>query len=391
MTTLAITLLDEAPMAVVGPPAGLLQTAEQLRLLLAAFEPSEHSPAGCAEIAEALARTEKACAAARARAAARAVKAGEHKRRGFADGAGWLSAQTGSTTGMARSEIEAAREAEGHPVIAEALRRGEVSIAQAGEISRAEANVPGSGEVLVDLACRSGLGAVRDEVRKVVLGAADPEELYDRQRKARHFRHWRDELGMVCFSGALPPEVGVGVINRIDTEAQRLRRQSGQDAKSEPFEAHAADALVKLLSGEARPAGRTEVVIVVDLLAYRRGHTHPGEVAHIIGGGPVPVSFVRQVMNDAFVKAVVHNGVKPLRVAHFGRHMRAELRTALELGQPPGFDGTTCSHPGCARRYGLEWDHITPVSRDGPTSYDNLQAMCKPHHWEKTERDRKAS
>ena len=77
-------------------------------------------------------------------------------------------------------------------------------------------------------------------------------------------------------------------------------------------------------------------------------------------------------------------------VAHFGRHIPAELRTALELGPPPGFDGVECVEEGCGRRYGLEWDHVDPVANGGPTSYDNLKARCWPHHRAKTERDRQA-
>ena len=49
-----------------------------------------------------------------------------------------------------------------------------------------------------------------------------------------------------------------------------------------------------------------------------------------------------------------------------------------------------CTEPGCNRRYGLEWDHVDPVAHNGPTSYDNLSARCKPHHWQKTEQDRQA-
>lgn len=368
-------------------PPSLLQVAEAFLRLAANFEPDELTPAACADVAEVLARTEKACAAARARAAARAARDGEHRRRGFADAEDWLSKQTGSTMGRARTEIETARDAEKHPAIAGSLRRGEVSLAQAGEIARAEAEVPGSAGALLDLARRSGLGAVRDEARKVTLAAADPEDLERRQRTARCFRHWRDSLGMVRFSGALPPEVGVGIANRIDAEAARLRREASPGAKAELFAAHAADALVKLLQGEGNGKGTTEVVVVIDLSAYRRGHAHAGEVSHIVGGGPVPIWWIREAMKDAFVKAVVHDGAKVQRVAHFGRHMKAELRTALELGQPPGFEGTKCSRPGCDRHYGLEWDHVQPVSHAGPTSYDNMQPLCKPHHWEKTKSD----
>jgi hypothetical protein len=70
--------------------------------------------------------------------------------------------------------------------------------------------------------------------------------------------------------------------------------------------------------------------------------------------------------------------------------MRAELRTALELGEPPRFAGVTCIEAGCERRHGLEWDHVDPHSNGGPTSADNLQPRCWPHHRRKTRADLQA-
>jgi hypothetical protein len=90
------------------------------------------------------------------------------------------------------------------------------------------------------------------------------------------------------------------------------------------------------------------------------------------------------------LKAVVHDGVRIEVVAHFGRHINAELRTALELGAAPDFNGVTCIDAGCDRRYHLQWDHLNPVANRGPTSYENLKPRCWPHHQEKTARDRKA-
>ena len=109
-----------------------------------------------------------------------------------------------------------------------------------------------------------------------------------------------------------------------------------------------------------------------------------------MGGDPLPGSAVKRSAEDAFVKAVLHDGVRIETVAHFGRHIRAELRTALELGAPPAFDGVECVEAGCGRRYGLEWDHVDPVANRGPTSFENLKARCWPHHRAKTERDRQA-
>ena len=131
-------------------------------------------------------------------------------------------------------------------------------------------------------------------------------------------------------------------------------------------------------------------MIVCDLRAYRRGHTHDGEQCHLVGGGPIPVSLARQLSKVAFLKAVLHDGVNIHTVKHFGRHIPAELRTALELGPLPDLDGVTCSEEGCDRRYGLEWDHDNPVANGGETSYENLGPKCEPHHWDKTERDSKA-
>ena len=110
----------------------------------------------------------------------------------------------------------------------------------------------------------------------------------------------------------------------------------------------------------------------------------------MIGGGPVPVSVAKDLATDAFLKAVIHDGKQIQTVAHFGRRIPAELRTALDLGSPPKLEGVSCAEEGCGRRYGLEWDHVDPLAHGGVTSYENLQAACWPHHRAKTERDREA-
>jgi hypothetical protein len=367
------------------------ELAQELCTEITTFDPALYSGADCALLAEALARTEKACAGARARAAARAVACGAHRDRGYPDGADWLAQKTGTSRAEARTDLDTAGSLEDMPATADAVSRGELSLKEAAEVARGEADNPGSEEELVELAKDKGLGAVKEEVRKRALELKPAEDLAARQHRARSFRHWRDELGMVRFSGALPPTVGIGIVNRIEAEAGRLRKAAGPAGREEGFDAHAADALVNMLQGQGRGrSARADLVVVVDLAAYRRGHAHPGETCHIVGGGPVTVGFAHETFEDAFIKAVIHDGVRIETVAHFGRHIPVELRTALELGQPPGFDGVSCTEPGCNRRYGLEWDHIDPVAHNGPTSYENLRPTCKPHHWEKTERDRQA-
>src|SRR5206468_1332107 len=103
----------------------------------------------------------------------------------------------------------------------------------------------------------------------------------------------------------------------------------------------AAQAFVRMMEngGGKGKATRADMVIVCDLEAYRRGNGHEGEPCHIVGGGPISVSVARELGRDAFLKAVLHNGTEIHTIAHFGRKYPAVLRTALELGSPPDFNG----------------------------------------------------
>jgi 5-methylcytosine-specific restriction endonuclease McrA len=147
--------------------------------------------------------------------------------------------------------------------------------------------------------------------------------------------------------------------------------------------------MVKNGGGKGR-ANRADMVIVCDLRAYRRGHAHEDEPCHISGGGPIPVSLAKELGRDAFLKAVLHTGTELHTIAHFGRRYPVVLRTALDLGAPPDFNGNVCAAPGCDRTYHLQDDHIDPVANGGLTSYANRQPLCPHDHRIKTERDRKA-
>ena len=372
-------------------PDDLWRLAQQLRDALCDFDPSLLSPKDCLAAVERLAATEKACAALRVRLAARAVEHGAHRDQGFSTGIDWLAQQMGSTNAEARNALETAKSVEECPETKAALLSGELSLAQAHEIGRSYSEMPDAEREFVEVARTSGLGALRDAVRDRRLRDADPARLHQRQRRLREFRHWRDREGMVRISGAFTPEVGLPIVNRIEADADRRRRDRRAEGVEEPFCAHAADALAAMLSGSGKGhATRSELVVVCDLAAYRRGHLHEGERCHLVGGGPIPVDLARTIGEDAFLKAVVLDGVSIHTVKHFGRHINAELRTALELGSPPGLQGAHCVEAGCGRSYGLEWDHVDPVANGGSTSYDNLQPRCWPHHRDKTERDRRS-
>jgi hypothetical protein len=250
--------------------------------------------------------------------------------------------------------------------------------------------MPGSEEELLEIARHGSLTELRDRARERRLDSVPVDQLHARQVAARRFRHWRDGLGMVCFEGALPPETGIPFVTRIEREAARRHRDSKRASHADRFEACAADALYALTMagpGDKRSPA-TDLVIVCDLYAWRRGHAHSGEPCHVIGGRPIPVELAKQLSRDAFLKVVLHDGIDIHKVHHHGRRYTAELRTALALGPVPAFDGRACSR--CARTWGLQYDHKDPIAHTGTTSYSNVQSLCYPCHVDKTEEDRRA-
>ena len=413
----------------------LVQSVQALRAALVSFQPELYSGEDCAALVEELAAVEKVSAAARVRAAARAGEYGAHRERGFADVSDWMARATGSTAGSAKAALETAAALESQPEAKAALDTGELSFAQARELVKTEAALPGSSAALLDVARSESYRTLKERAREKRLRAIDPEELHVLQHAAMYHRHSITPLGTVRYSGELPPELGIPFMNVLDAETDRLWLKAYQDAKRQngviqqdradtapdsPDDigsrsdasvvcagsgaggsrakaqirrsALAAQAFVRMMEsgGGKGKANRADMVIVCDLRAYRRGHAHEGEPCHIIGGGPIPVSLAKELGGDAFLKAVLHTGTEIHTIAHFGRRYPAVLRTALDLGAPPDFKGAVCAAPGCDRCYYLQRDHIDPVANDGLTSYANSQLLCPPNHRIKTEEDRKA-
>jgi Domain of unknown function (DUF222)/HNH endonuclease len=404
----------------------VVEAAGGLRRVLVAVDPEGLSGEECARLAEELAATENCCATVRMLLAARAVAAGAHQARGYGHGAAWLARLTGSSAAQGHHALDAAARLHECPQTKAALLAGDISWAQADEITKTHAELPGAEAELLPTARHADLSQLRDRARDHRQAHTDPAQLRDRQWAARHFRHWRDRDGMIRLAAALPPETGLPLVRRVETAALKARRAArhADPHHRQPFEAHAADALAHLVTA-TRPsspdpagpglqepdpegpdpeapdaAGRkpgrshhpnrtlSDLVVVCDLYAWRRGHPHPGEACHIIGGGPIPIDLARELSQDAFIKAVLHDGTNIHTIKHFGRHLPATLRTALDLGPTPQFTGRACAD--CGTQWGLQYDHIDPVAHHGPTQYDNIQPRCWNHHQAKTERDRQA-
>jgi hypothetical protein len=122
------------------------------------------------------------------------------------------------------------------------------------------------------------------------------------------------------------------------------------------------------------------VHVLVDHDALTRGEARDGETCEIPGVGPVDAQWVRSLLGEAFLTAIVKKGKDISTVAHLGRHIPAEVRTALIVG------GRECVVEGCSNRGYLELDHSeVDYAKDGPTALWNLDWECSVHHRLKTQ------
>jgi hypothetical protein len=384
--------VDSASGSTSGSPSvdEVVSIAVALRGALYRVDASALSGAESARMTETLASLEKAVIAKRCEAALRAIDCGEHAKAGSHNAGDWLGRMLGVTRDAARMQLAAVEAAAHVPGLSSAVSSGSLSLPQAAEIARTEAEVPGSADSLMARARGASFKWLKDEARRIREAAAKPEDLVAKQKAAQRATLWKDALGMLRGSFAFAPLRGVGAVKRLRTEADRLfraaRRAGDDETTPEQF---MAEALLRLIEGKGQgKAGTTEVVVVVDLRSLLLGEVAPGGTCHIIGGGRIPVSEAIRLAEGAFIKAVTHDGVNVQSAAHYGRRRKipAVMASALRLGAPPLFHGVACKD-GCACELGLQWDHIDPVANGGPTSMSNLDPKCTPGHKVKTEAD----
>jgi hypothetical protein len=167
----------------------------------------------------------------------------------------------------------------------------------------------------------------------------------------------------------------------LDEGTRRRFREVRSSGERERQDAYAADAFADAIlgdPGQAKSGGYTAHVLI-DHEALVRGHAAEGETCEIPGVGPVNVEWVRGILGAAFVTAIIKKGKDISTVSHFGRHIPAELRTAMIVS------GRECSVVGCSGREYLELDHCeVDHAQGGPTAWWNLCWLCSIHHDRKT-------
>lgn len=307
------------------------------------------------------------------------------------DDASEVARVTGTSMGKAKATVDTGKVLGASEDLSRALRHGDISLDQANEIAKAEESSPGAAKDLLRAAKEESFHVLKDMARKAKLEAEQHRGLAARQRKARSARNYSDELGMVHVRLAFEPHVGTPIVNRAEAEAARLHKAAKKAGKAEPFECHLADAYAKMLTGKGKGrARRPELVVLVSHEVAKRGwkDVQPGELCKIPGIGPVSPQVAGDIARDAFLNGVFFDGKDLRHFKRWSKHIPVEIAVALELGEPPDFDGVRCKD--CGNRLGTEIDHVEPRAARGPTSHSNLKDRCYSCHQDKTRRDREA-
>ncbi len=390
-----------------------------LQSVVSALDPDRLLGADAASLYAELCSVERLVVAGKTLLAPRIAESGHWRHEGHRSPASLLAQLEGVSAGQARRTIETGERLSLLPSTEEALRKGRLSGPKVAEIADAATLDPTAESSLLAAVEEEPLQAVKERCQRVRATSAekDPVATLVRIHAARHFTSFTDAEGAFCYQGRDTAERGALLLSRLEPATNRLweaQREAarekgrtndpaGAGAPDSP-ESHAAlraDALFALLVGEEggvpspqSPEGTAQsaegagtivdrpvphsVTVRVDLGALRRGRALPGEVCELDGQGPIPVPTAKDLMGDSFLAYLFTEAGDIRAVAHFGRTINRALRTALS------FRDRHCVVPGCRVAYGLEIDHVVPLSEGGSTTLDNLALLCHHHHFQKT-------
>jgi hypothetical protein len=405
-----------------------------LRWQLQRLVPGDVALGEAADMWAAFDAIERHAAAAKTLLAARVDESRTWARAGDRSAEEHLARKAGTSRGAARRGLTCSKELRGLPATEAALRRGELSQAQAETIADAAALNPGAEQALLQTARSGNLVRLREQANRAkAAGDPDPEATHRRLHAQRRLRRFTDSEGAWNLQARGTAEAGAVVNAALDAVIEEIFRDARRQGRDESREAYAFDALLTLArrargdspaptattspatrapgasprrpavaepsdrpaSAPAEsPAGETAppqppppapganpsflALLRVDLAALVRGGVEGDELCEIAGVGAVPACVARGLLGDAVLKLVVTRGVDVVNVTHLGRGPTAAQRIALLWATP------ACTNTLCGHTLGIQHDHRTPWEQVHETVLDNLDRLCPPCHRRKT-------
>jgi hypothetical protein len=367
----------------------LTDLTESLAECVAALDPGEVQAHEGRRLVELGARLERLGHAVRLAGTASIITAGTWEGEGDPTAASWVARTTGSSMSDAIGTVATARQLEELPVTAAAVRAGRLSPDQAKEVAGAAIADRLAEHRLLDQAAKGSLDELRNECKRTRAAAdPDPEATHRRIHKARHVRTRTDTDGTWVMTVRGTPASGARILAGLRHRGDVIFREAHRAGRREPGEAYLFDALEELCADPGAGADRTplpkgasaKVIARVDWPALVRGRVVAGETCEIAGVGPVPVSIMRELCEDAFLAVVLTKGTDICSVTHLGRRHTALQVTALQWRDPE------CTRLGCSNTVRLEYDHREDWADTHVTKVDASDRLCKHDHRLKTEK-----
>jgi hypothetical protein len=340
--------------------------------LLRKVDPEALSPRDAVRVLEAAVNVEQRAAALKALVVARAASDTAWASEGHRCAEAWLAAKTGSGFGEAAATLGASEKLGELPGLSEALRAGEVSGPQLREL--ASAATPENEDRLLAAKDRQNLSQLRKtcarEKRSASTVRAEAAR-HARIHKGRYHREWYDSEGAWCYEGRGTAMAGAKASAIVNAAADQVFKEAWAEGRRESAAAYRFDGLMRVLEGGGASV-KTEVVIRVDAERLAGGHGSCETSA-----GEVPVDdAIGAILAGAFTKIVLRDGVDVTKVKHIGRHIPAEIKTAVMER-----DGYMCVRPSCGATQHLEIHHYrVDYAKGGETAYWNLLTTCGHDH-----------
>jgi hypothetical protein len=348
---------------------GMVKTLDEL---LGWVDPALLHPNAALKLLEAATDVEQRAASLKTLLAGRATEAGAWAHQGYRSPEEWLAQKSGTSYGHAAGILDASAKLKSLPGLDGAVRSGELSAPKLNELAKAA--TPDNEQTLLDAAKRQNLKQLRRTCageRAKARSTERDEARHARIHKERYHRTWTDEDGAYRYEGKTTAAVGARLEAAINAAADRVFKEAYAAGLREPTTAYRADAVVNLICGGG---ARVDTHVVIRVAESRlSGRDGMCETAT----GAVTVSeAIGAILAGAFVKVVAHRGVDITRVVHHGRHIPAELKTAIFER-----DGYSCVRPGCGATSHLEVHHYkVEHARGGPMAYWNAASVCSHDH-----------
>jgi len=340
---------------------------------LASLDPALVHASDAARLLEATAAVEQRACSLKTLLAKRAADSQEWAQRGHRSPEDWLAQTTGTSYGQAAGILNASEKLDKLPKLEGALRKGELSGPKLNEL--AAAATPDNEQRLLDASKRENFKQLKRTCAREKASSRSTER--DEARHARihaerYYKSFTDADGAYCYAGHTTAAIGARIDAALDAETDAVFKAAYAKGHKESLSAYRADALVNLICGGGARVDTT-VVIRVDESRLRG----EGGMCEATGTGSVPVSeVIGAIVAGAFVKVIAHNGTDVTRVTHHGRHIPAELSTAIFER-----DDYACVRPGCGATAVLEVHHYRlDHAKGGPVAYWNLCTVCRHCH-----------